>query len=85
MKMVNIQVPCYEKGDYVLTTDGFGIVIENQEIKEGGLFCFTEVLIQHYSCNSNNPNNEPVLVSIKAFDLVSKEEYDKFCPKEDKQ
>ena len=66
----------WERGDYVRTPDGVGIVVENEkEINTELDLEMSEVLIQHKFGYSNNTSNEPERISRQNLILITKEEY----------
>lgn len=66
----------YRTGDYVLTTLGVGLVVDDERaiLTENDLR-YSEVLIQHKSPYSENPDNKPVWMSRSSITKSNQEEY----------
>lgn len=65
------------KGDYVITGNGVGIVLEDeQEISNEQELRFSDVFIQHKSGNSNNTGNHPIKVDREMCSIIAKAKYD---------
>jgi len=77
-KKGTISFTYWERGDYVRTPDGVGIVVENEkEIDCEFDLATSEILVQHKFGNHNNIENEPEGISRQDLILISKEEYNK--------
>lgn len=79
MKNIKLEgtVPLYEKGDYVCTPEGYGIVTKDQDSKPGLDYFHTNVFVQHASGISRNPENVERMLSVTMLISITKEEYDK--------
>jgi hypothetical protein len=77
MKNITITVKCFEKGDYVITPDGVGIVIRNESFSNEEEFIWSDVLVQHKFGNSSNCGNKPVEIEHDLVSLIGKEKYNK--------
>lgn len=69
-------VTTYEKGDYVRSPSGVGIVLETEEITSVADIYHSETLVQHKSGLSSNPENKPKFIHRSMLISISKEEYD---------
>ena len=68
----------YVKGDYVRTTRGVGIVIEDEKIINNEIdLRYSEILIQHKFGDSNNTGNAPIEMDRENCSIIEKEEYNK--------
>ena len=77
MKEGTLRFYYFTEGDYVITPEGVGIVIEDEgPILEEKDFCDSEVKIQHKFNSSNNVSNHPMDVIRDYVTAISKEEYD---------
>jgi len=78
MKLVDVKLALFEKGDYVRTPDGVGIV-EKTDItigRNGGIEYY-EVLVQHkFGCSSNTSNHPQEIDGFTMGCPITKEEYD---------
>lgn len=80
MFIEKIAVPIFEKGDYVRTGDGVGIVLDihfmYREFNKIETLWYYEVKVQHKSGLSSNPSNSPKDVDYQNVFLITKTEYD---------
>jgi hypothetical protein len=79
MIIKKLKVRVFEKGDYVRTGDGVGIVVDcNFDLHKDGSILYYEVNVQHKNGTGENPsNNVKSLDGFESVSLISKHEYDK--------
>jgi hypothetical protein len=72
-----IEFEYFDKGEYVRTPDGVGIVSEDEKpIQTAWELANSDVVVQHKSGNGGNAMNRPVPVERASVSLISKEDYD---------
>jgi hypothetical protein len=76
MKTITISIGLYEKGDYVCTPDGVGIVNHTTITKDkNNYFICQNVFVQHKNATSRNPSNKIKEIEHIACHLITEEEY----------
>lgn len=67
-----IEIEVFDKGDYVRTPRGVGIVIDIEEYSQGR----HDIMVQHKFGDEDNPSNRPKIMDNDVAFLITKEEYD---------
>jgi len=76
MKYENRKILIWEKGDYIRTPAGVGIVSEVSEEIHNGIFERQYAVIQHKFNSCNNTSNKPIEVDSDCLSSISEEEYE---------
>jgi len=75
-KYGNLKFEYFQRGDYVITGYGVGIVVEDEaEIKTVKDFYYSEIKIKHKEGCSENPGNEIVEIERELLSKITKEQY----------
>ena len=78
MKRDTIEIYYYEKGDYVRSTNGVAVVLDDErKIKNIDQLTYNDIRIQHKNSYRENIQNIPVEVNRKYLVIINKFEYDK--------
>lgn len=72
MHKATIEINVFDKGDYVRTPRGVGIVIDIEEYTNGRY----DIMIQHKFGDEDNTSNRPKVIDGDVPMLITKEEYD---------
>jgi hypothetical protein len=77
MKEKIVKVQQLEVGDYVITPSGVGIVKQVMgNLSQGYYYEDYDVMVQHKSGISNNPNNEPKEMKGRYAHQITKAQYE---------
>lgn len=72
MHKETVEINVFDKGDYVRTPRGVGIIIDIEEYTNGRY----DIMIQHKFGDEDNTSNRPKIMDHDAPMLITKEEYD---------